>query len=159
MNVTDKNSIKNAVKTVSDADGKLDILLNNAAITDPVASFFSDDSAPEALGNAPFENENFQGAPTHSNISTDWAGLYTTNVASIFFLTAFLRLFSQARGAWTHVSSTSTACPAKSRYPTTSSHTTHPKHKHPPHQNIRHRMGAKKHSSSGQLYCTRRMAK
>ncbi|KAJ1307172.1 hypothetical protein OPQ81_001289 [Rhizoctonia solani] len=99
LDVTDKASIKNAVRTISENDGKLDILVNNAGITGPVSMFFNDDSAPEnkspeALGNALFENEKVE----------DWMGLYGNNVASIFFVTtAFLGLLSkasEARGAW-----------------------------------------------------------
>ncbi|KAF8706256.1 Enoyl-(Acyl carrier protein) reductase, partial [Rhizoctonia solani] len=99
LDVTDKTSIKNAVKTISENDGKLDLLVNNAAITGPVSMFFNDPSAsenktPETLGNALFENEKVE----------DWMGLYGNNVASIFFVTtAFLGLLSKAsetRGAW-----------------------------------------------------------
>ncbi|KAF8678065.1 Enoyl-(Acyl carrier protein) reductase [Rhizoctonia solani] len=99
LDVTNKTSIKNAVKTISENDGKLDLLVNNAAITGPVSMFFNDPSASEnksaeALGNALFENEKVE----------DWMGLYGNNVASIFFVTtAFLGLLSKAsetRGAW-----------------------------------------------------------
>ncbi|CAE6439634.1 unnamed protein product [Rhizoctonia solani] len=99
LDVTDKTSIKNAVKVISENDGKLDILVNNAGITGPVSMFLNDDSAPEnrspeALGNALFENEKVE----------EWTGLYGNNVASIFFVTtAFLGLLSkasEARGAW-----------------------------------------------------------
>ncbi|CAE6414710.1 unnamed protein product [Rhizoctonia solani] len=92
LDVTDKSSIKNAVKTISENDGKLDILVNNAGITGPVSSFLDDDSAPEnksaeAVGNALFENEKVE----------EWTGLYGNNVASIFFVTtAFLGLLSKA---------------------------------------------------------------
>ncbi|QRW03599.1 Enoyl-(Acyl carrier protein) reductase [Ceratobasidium sp. AG-Ba] len=99
LDVTDKQSIKNVVKTIADNDGKLDILVNNAAITGPVSMFFNNDKAPEnknpeTLGNALFDNESFE----------EWGGLYTNNVASIFFVTsAFLGLLHKAsdqRGAW-----------------------------------------------------------
>ncbi|KAG9121008.1 hypothetical protein FRC07_003220, partial [Ceratobasidium sp. 392] len=99
LDVSSKDSIKNAVKTISENDGKLDILFNNAAITGPVSMFFNNHLAPEnknaeTLGNALFDNERLE----------EWGGLYTNNVASIFFVTtAFLGLLhkaSDARGAW-----------------------------------------------------------
>jgi len=99
LDVSKKESIKSAVKIISENDGKLDILFNNAAITGPVSPFFNDESAPEnknpeTLGNALFDNESFE----------EWGGLYANNVASIFFVTsAFLGLLHKAsdqRGAW-----------------------------------------------------------
>lgn len=99
LDVSKKESIKKAVEIISQNDGKLDILFNNAAITGPVSPFFNDDSKPEnkdpgTLGDALFDNESFE----------EWGGLYSNNVASIFFVTtAFLGLLhkaSDARGAW-----------------------------------------------------------
>ncbi|CAE6375823.1 unnamed protein product [Rhizoctonia solani] len=99
LDVGDKGSIRNAVKTIEQNDAKLDLLVNNAGITGPSSPFFNDESAPEnkspaALGTALFENEKVE----------DWTGLYGNNVASIFFVTtAFLGLLAKAseeRGAW-----------------------------------------------------------
>ncbi|CAE6436587.1 unnamed protein product [Rhizoctonia solani] len=99
LDVGDKDSIRKAVKTIEQNDGKLDILVNNAGITGPSSPFFNDESAPEnksaaALGTALFENEKVE----------DWQGLYGNNVASIFFVTtAFLGLLAKAseqRGPW-----------------------------------------------------------
>ncbi|KAG8716427.1 hypothetical protein FRC08_009497 [Ceratobasidium sp. 394] len=99
LDATRKESINNAVKVISENDGKLDILFNNAAITGPVSMFFNNDFAPEnknseTLGSALFDNESPE----------EWGGLYMNNVASIFFVTtAFLGLLqkaSDARGAW-----------------------------------------------------------
>ena len=98
LDVTDKQSIKNAVKVISDNEGKLDILVNNAGSSGPHSNFLHDDSAPEnkdpeAYGNGLF-NEEFN----------DWTGVFGLDVASIFFVTsAFLGLLnkgSKARGAW-----------------------------------------------------------
>ncbi|QRV74676.1 Enoyl-(Acyl carrier protein) reductase [Ceratobasidium sp. AG-Ba] len=89
LDVTDKESIKNAVKEISEEEGKLDILVNNAAAAGPVSAFFNNDFAPESrnpetLGNALFDTQSFQ--------------------CSIFFVTsAFLGLLSKAsekHGAW-----------------------------------------------------------
>ncbi|KAG8773816.1 hypothetical protein FRC12_002304 [Ceratobasidium sp. 428] len=97
--VPDKESIKNAVKTVSGDDGKLDVLFNNAADTGPVSMFFNSHPAPEnknteTLGSALFDDGSFE----------KWGGLYTNNVASIFLVTSdFLGLLQKAsytRGAW-----------------------------------------------------------
>ncbi|KAH7342133.1 hypothetical protein B0J17DRAFT_649629 [Rhizoctonia solani] len=99
LDVGDKDSIRNAVKTIEQNDGKLDLLVNNAGITGPSSPFFNDPSASEnksaaALGTALFENEKVE----------DWSGLYGNNVAAIFFVTtAFLGLLAKAseeRGPW-----------------------------------------------------------
>ncbi|GAB1527219.1 hypothetical protein RhiTH_010394 [Rhizoctonia solani] len=100
LDVTDKDSIRKAVKTIEEKEGKLDILVNKQVNTSPSSPFFNDPSAPEnksptALGTALFENEKVE----------DWQGLYGNNVASMFFVTyAFLGLLvkaSEQRGPWT----------------------------------------------------------
>ncbi|KAF9459790.1 short-chain dehydrogenase [Collybia nuda] len=85
MDVTCKESIKNAVKVVEEADGKLDILVNNAGIPGPTSSFINDRSSPKnkTLGTSLFEAETFEG----------WQGVFATNTAGPFFVsTAFLEL-------------------------------------------------------------------
>ncbi|CCO34559.1 short-chain dehydrogenase [Rhizoctonia solani AG-1 IB] len=99
LDVTDKASIKNAVKTISENDGKLDLLVNNAAITGPVSMFFNDDSAPEnkspeTLGNALFENEKIEGK---SFLSIGWAssearGPWSAGVINISSMSGQLRI-------------------------------------------------------------------
>lgn len=82
MDVTDKESIANAVKLISKEDGKLDVLINklvhqtsikleftivcSAGQEGPKSIFFSDPTSPErkdttTLGTALFKSESFQG--------------------------------------------------------------------------------------------------
>jgi len=95
LDVTDKESIENAVKVISENDGKLDVLINNAGQSGPISRFFSKPSAPErkdteTLGKALFKSESFQ----------EWADLYSINVSSLFFVsTAFLGLLEAATKA------------------------------------------------------------
>ncbi|KAF8603346.1 NAD(P)-binding protein [Ceratobasidium sp. AG-I] len=95
LDVTDKESIESAVKTISESDGKLDLLVNNAGQSGPRSGFFSDPSTPErkdtqTLGTALFKAESFK----------EWADLYTVNVSSVFFVsTAFLGLLEAATKA------------------------------------------------------------
>ncbi|KAG8736353.1 hypothetical protein FRC12_017668 [Ceratobasidium sp. 428] len=92
LDVTDKASIESAVETISKADGKLDVLVNNAGQVGPVSRFFSNSSSAErkdtqTLGASLFKNESFQ----------DWADLFSINVSSIFFVsTAFFGLLEAA---------------------------------------------------------------
>ncbi|QRW17602.1 Enoyl-(Acyl carrier protein) reductase [Rhizoctonia solani] len=120
LDVTDKDSIRKAVKTIEEKEGKLDILVNkqvntslhirsssyssSAGITGPSSPFFNDPSVPEnkspaAVGTALFENEK----------CADWQGLYGNNVASMFFVTyAFLGLLvkaSEHEAKWAYNSS------------------------------------------------------
>ncbi|KAG9105624.1 hypothetical protein FRC07_009147, partial [Ceratobasidium sp. 392] len=99
LDITDKESIKAAVKTVEKNDGKLDLLFNNAGQGGPKSPFVTDEDAPErkdaaTFGNALFDSEQLE----------EWGQLYTVNVAGIFFVTtAFLGLLQKAseqRGAW-----------------------------------------------------------
>ncbi|KAL5482544.1 hypothetical protein ACEPAI_9138 [Sanghuangporus weigelae] len=91
MDVTDKASILEAVRTIEEKEGKLHILVNNSGQVGPVSSFLNDMSAPEhkdpgVLGRALFDNESFD----------SWADLYRINTFSIFFVTtAFLDLLSK----------------------------------------------------------------
>jgi NAD(P)-dependent dehydrogenase (short-subunit alcohol dehydrogenase family) len=91
MDVTDKDSILRARDVISEKEGRLHILVNNAGQVGPVSSFLNDDSAPErkdasTLGQALFDNESFDA----------WADLYRINTSSIFFVTnAFLGLLDQ----------------------------------------------------------------
>ncbi|KAH9924735.1 short-chain dehydrogenase [Fomitopsis serialis] len=93
MDVTDKASILAAHEVIKAKEGKLHILVNNAGIAGPFASFFNDMSAPqhkdaETLGRALFDSASFD----------DWADVYTVNTFSVYFVTtAFLGLL--ARGS------------------------------------------------------------
>ncbi|KAG8903004.1 hypothetical protein FRB99_003837 [Tulasnella sp. 403] len=91
LDVTDKDSIQRAVTVINAADGKLDVLVNNAGQIGPISEFINDKTSPanasaEALGQAVFENESFE----------EWTQLYTANVSSIFFVSmAFLGLLER----------------------------------------------------------------
>ncbi|QRV81176.1 short chain dehydrogenase [Ceratobasidium sp. AG-Ba] len=95
LDVTDKASIESAVEIISNSDGKLDVLINNAGQVGPASRFFSNPSSEErkdtqTLGSSLFNNESFQG----------WADLFSINVSSIFFVsTAFLGLLEAATRA------------------------------------------------------------
>ncbi|OBZ68891.1 Rhamnolipids biosynthesis 3-oxoacyl-[acyl-carrier-protein] reductase [Grifola frondosa] len=90
MDATDRKSILSARDAIASREGRLHILVNNAGQTGPVSLFFNDMSAPEhkdpeTLGCALFENESFE----------SWAGVYSINTFSIFFVTtAFLGLLA-----------------------------------------------------------------
>ncbi|QRV89385.1 Enoyl-(Acyl carrier protein) reductase [Ceratobasidium sp. AG-Ba] len=99
LDISNKESIKAAVKLIQQNDGKLDLLFNNAGQTGPVSSFVVEENAKErkdaeTFGNSLFDNEEFD----------EWGQLYSVNVAGIFFVTtAFLGLLQKAseeRGAW-----------------------------------------------------------
>ncbi|KAB5592024.1 Short-chain dehydrogenase [Ceratobasidium theobromae] len=98
LDVTDKESIKNAVKIITDSKFKGSSMCC-AGMSGPHSNFLYDPSAPEqkdpeAFGNGLF-NEEF---------GAEWANTFGLNVASIFFMTsAFLGLLNKAsetRGAW-----------------------------------------------------------
>ncbi|KAG8706880.1 Splicing factor [Ceratobasidium sp. 395] len=99
LDVTDKTSIKNAVQTIQQNEGKLDLLFNNAGQSGPKSPFFNDESAPEN------KDPHTLGSAIHFTLFVvEWNNLYTINTSSIFFVTtAFLGLLhkaSEERGAW-----------------------------------------------------------
>ncbi|EPS94544.1 NAD-binding protein [Fomitopsis schrenkii] len=91
MDVTDKASILAANEVVKSNEGRLHILINNAGIAGPFATFLNDMNAPEhkdaeTLGRALFDNASFD----------DWASLFTANTFSVYFVTtAFLGLLAK----------------------------------------------------------------
>ncbi|THU84938.1 short-chain dehydrogenase [Dendrothele bispora CBS 962.96] len=90
MNIVDKESIRKAVQTVDQNDGKLDILVNNAGIPGPYFHYISDKSAPEHAkwSDTLFEQSSFE----------DWSKVLQTNTSAPFFVTiGFLTLLE--RGA------------------------------------------------------------
>ncbi|EJD07537.1 NAD-binding protein [Fomitiporia mediterranea MF3/22] len=89
MDVTVKESILSIVQKIKESDGKLDVLINNAATDGPRlrTSFNSEDASQNqsisAYGRELFDIQSFE----------DWGSLAQTNVASYFFVTmAFLDL-------------------------------------------------------------------
>ncbi|KAK7460512.1 hypothetical protein VKT23_009232 [Stygiomarasmius scandens] len=88
MDVSDKESILNAAKTIEDADGKLDILINNAGILGPFYPFIFDKSAPEhaTLGDSLFSQTSFD----------QWKDVFQTNTFAVYFVTmGFLSLLEK----------------------------------------------------------------
>ncbi|KII83025.1 hypothetical protein PLICRDRAFT_47438 [Plicaturopsis crispa FD-325 SS-3] len=91
MDVTSKESILAGKKIIEQAEGKLNILVNNAGQVGPTSPFFANPDAPErkdaeTIGQALFDNESFE----------EWGSLYTINTFSIFFVTtAFLGLLEK----------------------------------------------------------------
>ncbi|KAK7466099.1 hypothetical protein VKT23_004824 [Stygiomarasmius scandens] len=79
MDITDKESISNAVEVIEKAEGRLDILVNNAGIVTAVSKFITDTSAPEHanLGPSLFKSESWE----------DWATALGTNTIAPFFMT------------------------------------------------------------------------
>ncbi|KLO15202.1 NAD-binding protein [Schizopora paradoxa] len=88
LDVTDKTSILSAVNTISNAHGKLNILVNNAGHSGPRTAFTTNPDAPERAscaryGQAQFDAQSFD----------DWGSHFALNVGSAFFVTnAFLGL-------------------------------------------------------------------
>ncbi|KAH9839886.1 NAD(P)-binding protein [Rhodofomes roseus] len=85
MDVTDKASILAVHDVIKAQEGRLHILVNNAGIAGPFATFFNDPSAPEhkdaeTLGCALFDSASFE----------DWANVYTINTFSVYFVTTAL---------------------------------------------------------------------
>jgi len=91
MDVTDKAAVEDVVKLLREREGKLHILINNAGIAGPYASFIGDLSAPErkdteTFGRALFDMQSFE----------DWNDVFQLNVAAIFFCTtAFMGLLDE----------------------------------------------------------------
>ncbi|THU93663.1 short-chain dehydrogenase [Dendrothele bispora CBS 962.96] len=85
MDVGDKESIRNAVKTIDQAEGKLDILVNNAGVTGKGFQFVNDRGSPEnqKMGELLFDQSTFEA----------WTEVYHTNTVGPFFVTmGFLSL-------------------------------------------------------------------
>ncbi|KAJ4467875.1 NAD(P)-binding protein [Lentinula aciculospora] len=85
MDVTSKESIANALKIIEDEDGKLNILVNNAEVVGPVASYVSNKFTPKnaTLGASLFKDQSFE----------DWTSTFAANSSAPFFVTcAFLAL-------------------------------------------------------------------
>ncbi|KAI5121449.1 hypothetical protein M0805_009557 [Coniferiporia weirii] len=90
MDVTDKSSIIAVVDKIRSTDGKLDVLVNNAATDGPKtrASFVSDSTAPKDQPLADYARQLFD-----IQSFEQWGDLARTNVASLFFVTtAFVGL-------------------------------------------------------------------
>ncbi|KAI0876167.1 NAD(P)-binding protein [Hypoxylon argillaceum] len=86
MDVTDKESIKNAVDKIEAEEGYLNILVNNAGVWRGRADAVPADG-PEAFGAAMFAEE----------IQDNWQQSYLTNTMSPYFVTgAFLPLLAKA---------------------------------------------------------------
>ncbi|EGN98452.1 hypothetical protein SERLA73DRAFT_183468 [Serpula lacrymans var. lacrymans S7.3] len=82
MDATKKESILAAREVISQQEGKLHILVNNAGQVGPCSDFLNQPSptAPKdaaTLGQALFDNESFE----------EWSDLYAINTFSIFFVT------------------------------------------------------------------------
>ncbi|KDQ20795.1 hypothetical protein BOTBODRAFT_100856 [Botryobasidium botryosum FD-172 SS1] len=90
LDVTDKESILAAVSLIEAADGRLDILINNAGQVGPKHPFLSAShpshpTNPKELGLALFNSASLD----------DWSSVFNANVSSIYFVTtAFLGLLS-----------------------------------------------------------------
>ncbi|KAJ8111375.1 hypothetical protein ONZ43_g5635 [Nemania bipapillata] len=86
MDVTDKESIKNAVSKIEAAEGYLNVLVNNAGVWKGRPNASPADG-PEAFGAAIFAEE----------IEGNWQQSYLTNSTSPYFVTgAFLPLLAKA---------------------------------------------------------------
>jgi len=91
MDVTQKDSIKAGVTRISQAEGKLHILVNNAGQSGPLSSELNNPSPTAHKEAGPlseylFNNESFE----------EWSSLYAINTFSIYFTTvAFLDLLDK----------------------------------------------------------------
>ncbi|KAG2151352.1 hypothetical protein DEU56DRAFT_777432 [Suillus clintonianus] len=91
MDVTKKDSIKAGVTRISQAEGKLHILVNNAGQCGPVSDEFNQPSPTAQKEAGPiseylFNNESFE----------EWNSLFAINTSSIYFVTiAFLDLLDK----------------------------------------------------------------
>ncbi|RDB19761.1 Gluconate 5-dehydrogenase [Hypsizygus marmoreus] len=89
MDVLSKDSINDAVQVVEQADGKLDILINNAGVVGPYSPSLIDRSAP-TLGTSLFTDHTF----------AEWDAAFASNTISPFFVTtAFLNLLQNGASA------------------------------------------------------------
>ncbi|THU94414.1 short-chain dehydrogenase [Dendrothele bispora CBS 962.96] len=89
MDVTSKDSIREAVRRLESEEGKLDILVNNAGIAGGLSMFISDHDAPEHknLGESLFELESY---------TDKWMSVFSTNsIAPFFVTTGFLALLEK----------------------------------------------------------------
>lgn len=85
--ITDKNSIDNLVKEISEREGYLSILVNNAGITSKTQTVEHEDATE--LRKSLFED------PSSATLE-DWESVYRTNVVQLFFTTtAFLPLLQK----------------------------------------------------------------
>ncbi|PAV19005.1 short-chain dehydrogenase [Pyrrhoderma noxium] len=89
MDVTLKEDILSVVDNIKKTDGKLDILVNNAAIDGPkLRSSFTDEAKPKTQSFAEYGRELFD-----VQSFEDWGTVAQVNVAAYFFVTmAFLEL-------------------------------------------------------------------
>ncbi|KAF5384463.1 hypothetical protein D9757_000449 [Collybiopsis confluens] len=88
MDVTDEESINKGVQVVTRAEGRLDILINNAGATIPSSQpdFVAKGMEYYSQGKLPYELETFEG----------WSQLFRLNTAAPFFVTtAFLDLLTK----------------------------------------------------------------
>ncbi|EJD07556.1 short-chain dehydrogenase [Fomitiporia mediterranea MF3/22] len=94
MDVDDKQSISNAEKLIEQADGRLDVLINNAGTSGPIYSGTWSNNHTAALNTeetATYGRELFDQGADH------WDAVHHTNVASVFFVTtAFLGLLAKS---------------------------------------------------------------
>ncbi|KAK0536484.1 hypothetical protein OC842_001974 [Tilletia horrida] len=84
LDVTSKDQLQKVASEIEAKDGKLHILINNSGIAGPRTVIENDDvKDAKAYASKHLGNESFE----------DWAGVFQTNVSSIFFSTmAFLPL-------------------------------------------------------------------
>ena len=89
MDVTDKQSIQDFAKTMSEKEKCVNLLVNNAGATSVnYGDKWTPEGKPEDVSKRMFENQTFD----------DWTSIYKVNVASIYFTSiAFLPLLCAAR--------------------------------------------------------------
>ncbi|EJD07555.1 NAD-binding protein [Fomitiporia mediterranea MF3/22] len=94
MDVNDKQSIKEIVRHIEEADGKLDVLVNNAGVSGP--GFHG--KWPVEPGSVP-DNQTLAayGEQLFNQTSDEWDTVARTDVMSVFFVTmAFLGLLGKS---------------------------------------------------------------